>query len=221
MPVQESKLTLTEVVSIGSMAEAAVGVALIALAIIGLAKIAVEPMIAIATIIVGVALLMQGTETAAEATTLSTGISASAGSGIMVEFLAGAAGIVLGILAFVDGNAMSIAPAALIVFGGALLLAGTASSLSSIGPIATLAIVRQARIGASGAQIMIGVTVIVLGILAYVLPSIGPTLTLVGLLNLGASLIVTSAAIGFPQFVENRAQEGAPVVTPNQPVVGE
>lgn len=219
MPVQENRFTLKEVVSIGSIAEAAVGVALIALAIIGLAKIAVEPLIAIATIIVGVALLMQGTETAAESTTLSTGVSASAGSGIMVEFLAGAAGIVLGILAFVDGNAMSIAPAALIVFGGALLLAGTASSLSSIG--STLAIARQARVGASGAQIMIGVAVIVLGILAYVLPNMGPTLTLVGLLSLGASLIVTSAAIGFPQFVESRAQENVPLVTPTHPAAGE
>jgi hypothetical protein len=217
----QTRMTATEVVSIGSMAEAAVGVAVIALAIIGLAKIATGSMIAIATIIVGVALLMQGTEMAAESTALPEGVDASAGGGIMVEFLAGAAGIVLGILAFLDGNTTTIAPAALIVFGGALLLGGTANSLVPQAASTNVLLARQARIGASGAQVMIGAAVIVLGILAYVLPDRATTLILAGLLTLGASLIITSAAIGFPQFIGDRAQEAAGMVTPRRTTPGE
>jgi len=225
---EESRVTATEVASIGSMAEAAVGVAIIVLAIIGLAGIAVEPMIAIATIIVGVALLMQGTETAAETTVMPAIVGASAGAGIMVEFLAGAAGIILGILAFVKGSALTIAPAALIVFGGALLLGGIANSVSPVrtgaGPDASLGLIHQARIGAAGAQVMIGFAVGILGILAYALAGALAvnvhTLILVGLLAVGASLILTSAAIGFPQFMGSRAQETT-VVTPRGPLGGE
>jgi hypothetical protein len=190
MAITAGRFSATDVASLGSAGEAVAGVAVVALSIIGLGGVAAGDMVAIATIIFGVAMVVQGLELAAETSIGQTG----AGGGIMVEFLAGLAGIILGILAFVGHMGGAVAPAAVIAFGGALLLGGMAraSSLSFGG---------EAWLGGAGAQIAIGFAAVVLGILAYVVPANQTMLTLVALVSLGSSLIITGAAVSLPQAV--------------------
>jgi hypothetical protein len=191
MAISEGRLTSTDVASItsiGLMAEGAVGVAVIALAICGLGNIAVDAMLAIATIIFGVALVMQAMESAAEAALGEFGI----GGAMVIEALAGLTGIVLGILAFIGGLAPHITPAAMIVFGGALLLSGFVR-------VTAQRFMSDLWAGAACAQILIGFAAIVLGIIAYLVPGHGEMLTLVALLSLGGSLVIAGATLGMAQ----------------------
>jgi hypothetical protein len=209
MATTERRLTTTDVASIGLVAESAVGVAVIALGIVGLGGIAVNQMVAIATIIFGVALLMQGMEMAVEA---SAGESETGGA-MMVEVLAGLAGVVLGILAFIGDPAASVTPAAMIVFGGALLLSGATR-------IASPRFAGEAWTGALSAQILTGFAAAVLGIIAYIVKDHAQSLTLAALLPLGASLVVSGAAIGFMQAVGMSPRPITHAETPHTPFPG-
>jgi hypothetical protein len=67
---------------------------------------------------------------------------------------------------------------------------------------------------------MVGIAAIILGILAYLLPSVAPTLALVGLIAVGGSLLLTSAAATtFAELITRPARwhRGEPT----QPAVGE
>jgi len=216
--------TTGNVLRMGALSEATAGLATVILAIIGLANIVPGIMLAIAIIVVGVAFLFQSAELAAENGALAgNGAAGGAGPGITLDFLVGGTGIVLGILALVGLAPMSLIPAALIVFGGALLLGGVSSvvptrmeSSAAVGEQSTvagataveieqsraiemkrsamLAAVSQAKAGAAGAQILIGLAVIVLGILAYILHPAEGVLAFVALIAVGASLLLTGAA---------------------------
>ena len=90
---------------------------------------------------------------------------------------------------------MSLLPAALIVFGGALILAGM--SATRVGRMsqteAGTSIAWSSDLAPSrGLQVLIGVAAVVLGILAYVLPT-GGVLLVIGLLAVGTALLATSA----------------------------
>jgi len=63
--------------------------------------------------------------------------TAQLGADVSVELMAGVAGIVLGVLALIGAATdMHLLPAALIVFGGAMLLAGfSATSISTVSGI--------------------------------------------------------------------------------------
>ena len=117
---------------------------------------------------------------------------------VMVDCMCGLAGIVLGVLALVGINAAHLLPAALIVFGGSLLLSGAISmrprTLSVSGPGAEPRIVsHQGSPAASGMEILIGLAAIVLGILSLIIAPSG-VLVLVGFLTVGAALLVVSAS---------------------------
>jgi hypothetical protein len=116
----------------------------------------------------------------------------------------------------------------LIVFGGSLLLAGVAGAQMFPSDGAhreaaedhVLEVARQSRSGAAGVQVMVGIAAIILGILAYLLPSVAPTLALVGLIAVGGSLLLTSAAATtFAELITRPARwhRGEPT----QPAVGE
>jgi hypothetical protein len=196
-----------DLASIGPMTEAGAGLAVMVLAILGLAGVAPAYLAAIATIIVGAALLLQISNTAAEyswAFGKTGGAMVSAaelGGGMTVGFMAGGVGIVLGILALLGIATAVLLPAALIVFGSTLLLsAGVTAQVSwhrigmSEADTAVQAMAREAATAASGAQALLGLATLVLGILALTLPG-GGALVLVGLLAVGASLLLTSAAV--------------------------
>jgi hypothetical protein len=190
----------------GSIVEAAGGIAVIVLSIIGLAR-GGEFMTAIATIVLGVALLAEGGAIAAQFSKLLSAVTGGAlgamelGGGMTAEILAGGGAIVLGILALVGLKPMILLPAAVIAVGVALMLtAGAIERLNEIrvqaaGLSETAEKVAQAAVsGAVGTQVLAGIAAVVLGILALV-TSYSASLTLVGLIVLGASVTLTGTAL--------------------------
>src|SRR5690348_41641 len=176
------------------LSESIAAIAIIVLAVLGLLNVVPEVMMAIATIVVGVAILLQGAQTVGEYSRLiATGpsgalpVSSTLSGGITLEFLSGGVGIVLGILALF-AHTPTLAPAALIVFGATLLLngaivarrAGEQGAAVGASPQARAAEAIAAQMAGvtSGAEIMIGIAGIVLGILALV-PIHAAILTLV------------------------------------------
>jgi uncharacterized membrane protein HdeD (DUF308 family) len=190
------------------LSESVAAIAIIVLAVLGLVDVVPEAMLAIATIVVGVAILLQGAQTVGEYSRLITAgpgalaVSSTLSGGVTLEFLSGGVGIVLGILALFS-HTPTLAPAALIVFGATLLLSGAivARGASAAGALpgaspqvqAAQAIAAQMASVTSGAQIMIGIAAIVLGILALV-PIHATILTLVGLLAVGAALLMAAVS---------------------------
>jgi hypothetical protein len=141
-----------------------------------------------------------------------------------VEFLAGGAVVVLGILALIGISQPILVPALIIVTGTALILTtGTMHHLDEVKMEASgtsggaQRIVRGAASGTAGAQLLAGLAAIVLGILALVSSPAGAAggraagnaaanagaaggstwiiLTLVALLVLGTALAINRAAL--------------------------
>lgn len=196
---------VSEIAAVTPMTEAIAAVAIIVLTILGLVNVVPGVMLGVATIVVGAAILLKGAETAGEYSRLllaNPSGTSGVGGGITLDFLAGGAGIVLGILALF-ANAGALAPVALIVFGGTLLLSGAAMArLPAIDtamaqdPAARAAamLARETTAVSVGGQILVGIAAIVLGILA--LAAIRTeVLTLVGLLAVGGALLVSSASL--------------------------
>ena len=113
----------------GGFIDAVGGIATIVLAVLGLGRTAPEMMVAVATIIFGVALLIQGGAILSEyggvifppgADTANAGQFGTAS--LSVVFLAGTAGIILGFLALLGVNPGILRAAAIIAFGAALVL---------------------------------------------------------------------------------------------------
>lgn len=191
-----------EIATVTPFSETAAALAVIVLAILGLVDVVPIAMLGIATIVVGASLLLQGTKMAAEYSELlveegsAEGLP-TVGGGITLEFLAGGTGIVLGILSLFSHPA-ELAPAALIVFGGTLLLGGgvaariEAPAEAAQATSAVAAMIRQSAAVAAGAQALIGIAAIVLGILSFASIN-GEVVTLVGLLAVGAGLLMTGA----------------------------
>jgi hypothetical protein len=203
------------------------GLAVIVLAILGLSGLAPAMLASIAGIVIGAALLAEGGTIAGELSILASGpvhdaaSSAEAGSGMTVEFLAGGAVVVLGILALIGISQPILVPALIIVTGTALILTtGTMHHLDEVKMEASgtsgdaQRIVRGAASGTAGAQLLAGLAAIVLGILALVSSPAGTAggraaataattgagstwiiLTLVALLVLGTALAINRATL--------------------------
>jgi hypothetical protein len=113
-----------------SLVEALGGAAAIVLSILGLLHISTVLMASIATIVVGAAFLIAGGTWRARVSTAKDEPLANQmiGEGMATESLAGAAGIVLGILSLLGAGATTLLPVSAIVFGGGLLVASRAAS---------------------------------------------------------------------------------------------
>ena len=127
-------------------------------------------------------------------------VSASAVSrGITAEFLAGMAGIVLGILALLRIVPMTLLSVAVITYGGTLMLTSGESVWLDSFVAKDNAIMRQLMhcmsLAAAGAQVLAGLAALVLGILALV-GIASMTMVLVALLATGASILLRSSALG-------------------------
>ncbi|HLH47970.1 MAG TPA: hypothetical protein VKV96_01405, partial [Roseiarcus sp.] len=113
----------SEISSFAPMGEAAGGVAVVVLAILGLANVAPLTLVSVAVIVVGAALLMQAAAQSAEFARMVTATDtgeftvADLAGGVTVEYLTGSAGIVLGILALLGIASVTLVAVALIVFG--------------------------------------------------------------------------------------------------------
>jgi hypothetical protein len=206
--------TRSEIAAGVSVGEVLGGLSVVVLAILGLAGIYPLWLAAIAAIVLGASLLCAGGEMMARFSRL---LQASAGghheiemSGTSAEFLGGAAGIVLGILALIGFAApvpWTLLAVAAIVFGATLLLgAGALARLNSAAWASRFAahdatrhdVTRQVASemvsASSGASLLVGLAAIVLGILA--LTNVVPiTLTLIAFLCLGAAVVMNGTAV--------------------------
>lgn len=195
-----------KVVAGGSITEALCGAATVVLAIIALAGTLPGYLASIATIVFGVALIAQGGAIASryrhllrETAPYEWDTRTELGGGMGAELFGGICGIVLGILGLIGLGTAVLLPIAVIVFGGAILLgSGATADLSTLGlgvqheRFAHIA--RQASMASAGTQALVGIGAIVLGILALVgLDTV--TLTLVGLLVLGGSVLLSGTAV--------------------------
>jgi hypothetical protein len=126
--------------------------------------------------------------------------------GMSAEVLGGAAASALGILALVGIAPMTLLPIAAIVAGGAAVLgAGTTTRLGNYrygtGRLdsTTREILHESANAAAGADVLVGLSAIVLGIL--VLAGVGSaalhlTLVLVAALALGGALVLNGTTVG-------------------------
>jgi hypothetical protein len=173
----------------GSTVEAVLGVAALILAILGLAGIESGYMLTIGVIAIGAALLSEGAAIAARL----NGEGSVAETGMNAEFVAGLAGVVLGVLALLGIQVIPLTAAAVLGFGGALLLgAGAASEAAST--VRHDGVSHRGATGTAGAKILVGLAVIVLGILALV--GIQPAvMLLVAVLILGGILMLSGVAM--------------------------
>ena len=220
----------------GSSAEMIGGVGAIVLTIIGLSNVAPGFMVSISTIILGGTFLLQGGAVAAEYQEImdrtSNGVLEKSewGGGMSVDVLAGATGIVLGILGVIGIATQELTGAAVITFGAALMMSyGTVQGLNDLKlemtdelePRAKRA-ARQALLGAAGIQVLVGIGVIVLGILTVT--DVAPMdLALVSLLITAASLVISASVVGgrfagvfVPSMSRGRIHR-TPVVEPGKP----
>jgi hypothetical protein len=197
----------------GGFVDALGGVVTIVLAVIGLAGVRPEMMVAIATIVFGVALLVEGGAMMSEYSNIifpsgsrTAAMENFGGVGLSAQFLVGAAGIVLGILALIGIAPLTLTSIALIAFGAAMVLSSSSVwQLHQMKRMAMLPIEGQPVSGNSilanemasesaGALSLAGLAAIVLGILAVV--GMNPiVLTLAALIALGATMILTGSSL--------------------------
>lgn len=184
----EGKGIAVEAEPFGPLTEGAAGIAAIVLAIIALGGISTGALASITTIIIGVALMAQAFNAVAEAsrelnasgtaTTVAARGGEFGGGEVMILIVASLTGIVLGILGLVGFNAPHLIPAALIVFGGSVVLSGAiaaqgrvlATTMTASG--APVQVGYQGSAGMSGLEIMVGFAA-VLGILSLTLRARG------------------------------------------------
>jgi len=207
---ERTERTLKAFAGGGSMAEAIGGVATIVLAIIGLAgaNLRVDIM-AIATIVVGASLILEGGAIASSFRRAlfslegAGGGSADVSGAAMFEFLAGFTGIVLGILSLLHVGAVNyLVSVAIIVFGATLLLSSNAvSQLESFWSSASYqsessrSLAQTSSEAGAGGLMLVGLASIVLGILAVVGINTA-ILNLVALLVLGTAILLSGTRFG-------------------------
>jgi hypothetical protein len=176
----------------------------VVLAIIGLAGMFPAYLAPIATIIVGAAMLLKAGGVAsrfakvARETGDTTGTEMELVGGMSAELTVATAGIALGILALVGLAPLTLMAAAVIAFGGALLLGGGETyRVSQLGRFqehtSTAYALRAAAASAAGAETLVGITAVVLGIIAII--GMEPMiLVLVGLLSVAGAQMLTGVA---------------------------
>jgi hypothetical protein len=198
----------------GGFVDAIGGVATIVLAIIGLSGAKPEMLIAVATIVFGAALLIEGGAMLSEYAgimfpegTSSATMEQFGGSSLSALFLAGAAGIVLGILALLGIQSAILTSVAIIGFGAGLLLSSNAvwrlhalkraalpAETSAVQGGGAAIIAHEMASGSAGVQSLAGLAAVVLGILALAGVN-AAVLDLAALIALGATLILTGGSL--------------------------
>ncbi len=205
LPSPVERKQLTEVAAGGSSIGAIAGAASAVLAIIGLAGAFPFLMTTISTIILGAGLFVEGTSLgAAIAKVDRTNVfeESGAASGFAFQGVAGAAGIVLGILSLIGLYPTVLLPVAIITVGGAMAFGGPAraelnlSVLEISGASTTARRAATQAVHASGSLLtLVGLGAVTLGILALVrVPPVG-TLVMAALLALGCTMLLGDSAL--------------------------
>jgi hypothetical protein len=187
----------------GSMGETICGIAALVLAIIGIASSHWVLLGSLATIAVGAALAFAGISTAPRPESVESGSAENEFElgAVSAEFLGGVAAIVLGILALL-GIASDLLISAAVIVAGASLIVGSMSTkralmLASFGASMSSCyhIARESAVS----QSLVGLSALVLGIVALVNESL--TLDLIGLLVIGAGVLVLGSAVSSRLFL--------------------
>jgi len=189
-----------------SFVEGLTGLAVIALSIIGLARIWPVTLASISTIVLGAAFVFEAGAVSARFAALAEdetrGITISKYGSMTSEFVAGVAGIVLGILALLGIAPMYLVPISAIIFGGALVMdSGVRVSLSRLEAEQTglqglgQNLAEESATASSSIQIFVGLGAVALGILAIV--GLAPLqLSLIALLCAAAAILLVSTVVG-------------------------
>ncbi len=223
----------TEAAAYGGLVDAIGGIATVVLAIIALAGVSSTIMPAIATIVFGAALLIQGGTMLSEyahfifpATATAARPEQFGGGSLSAVFMVGASGVVLGVLALLGIASATLTAVAVIAFGGGLVLSSNsvrqlyllraASPTLAGGKSGSEVIAGEMASGSAGVQMLAGLTAIVLGILA-VSGTNPAVLTLSALLVLGATVILTGSTLS--GLVLGFMQRPVPTSAPARPAV--
>lgn len=200
--------TFNELTVGGPMSVITGGAAAGVLAIVALAGVEPEYLVAVAAIALGVAMLFEGGFVASEYGRILNGSSSNGdatkvelGGGLSGEALAGVATIVLGILALIGVvPAVLVSVAAIVLGAGHIFGSGVSSRLNALKISASgeqeaaKQVASDAMTAATRLQLLVGLAVVVLGILALV--GIAPlTLDLVAMLVLGSSFLLSGGSI--------------------------
>lgn len=192
--------SMAKTVATGSGVEAVAGGAALVLAILGLAGLLPMVLASIAVIAAGAAFLFDGAAVAARHRRLALeagGGEAEIETGMSTEIIGGLAGIALGILALIGIETVALLAISAIVFGGTLLFGSPAvyrASRAEPGNQIVDEMARQTTAGAAGAQALVGIGAVTLGILALV--GIMPqTLVLVAVLCIGGAALLSGGAL--------------------------
>jgi hypothetical protein len=192
--------SMARTVATGAGAEAIAGGAAVVLDILGLAGLLPMILASIAVIAAGAAFLFQGAAVAARYRRLALeagGGEAEIETGMSTEIIGGLAGIALGILALIGIETVALLAISAIVFGGTLLFGSPAVyrvSRAEPGTQIMDEMARQTAAGAAGAQALVGLGAITLGILALV-GIVPQTLVLVAVLSIGAAALLSGGAL--------------------------
>lgn len=184
------------------------GIVVIVLTILGLAGVFPGFMAAVSVIALGVALLLEGAAVAAEYDEVLTRMDPGAlqhaelSGGMSAEMLAGGGGVVLGLLALIGVAPAVLMPVAVILFGASVAIgSGVTHRLNHLRIANSGAsekvqhIAEEATSTVAGADVLIGLGALVLGILGLV--GVAPmTVTLVALLSIGAVSLLTGSVLG-------------------------
>jgi hypothetical protein len=211
MSMTYAEMSSAEVPAYGGLVDAIGGIATAVLAIVALTGFAPGTMGAIATVVFGAALLIQGGTVLSEYAHVVFPAEASvppmekfSGGGLSALFLVGIAGIVLGILALLGIATAAITAIAVIAFGCALVM--SSNSVKQLYALQTATrkavtsrqgsefLAGEMASGSSSVQAVTGVAAIVMGILA-VAGTTSTTLTLAALLVLGVTIILTGSTL--------------------------
>lgn len=191
----------------GSLSEGIAGCAVVVLTLLGLSGIMPALMLPVATIVMGAALLLEGGEVSARFSKLiaETGHdrldAAELGKGMTSELVGGIAGLLLGILSLLTQYPMYLVPVAVIVYGGTLMFgSGMTVRLNALEleceeeNTKFKRIAYEAMNAAAGVEFLLGLSAVVLGIIA--LTGLFTTvLSLVALLLVGVTGFLTGAAV--------------------------
>jgi len=198
----------------GSMLESVGGLAVVVLAILALAGVAPAILTAIAGIVFGASMLVEGSSISGEYARLSLRAPQTAGQalemegGSGIEVVVGIATVALGILSLIGISASSLLPVLVITGGvGLILSAGTMQRLNDLNMVAGYRSIEMHHVnhgmltGAAAAQTLAGIAAAVLGILSLVaIPAANAagsgSLPQVGMLVLGAAIALSGGAIG-------------------------
>ena len=195
---------------VGASTEIIAGAAAIVIAVLGLVGVVPLFMAAIATIVIGAAIMLEGAAVSRRLSALQDELDgastfARAGGGLSAELLGGGAGVVLGVLALVNILPLILLPVAALVYGGTLLLAGvtrpavvelTERDLPQRRAEDRARRASQAALtSSSGLLVLAGAATAVIGIL--VLAEIAPpvSMVLIAMLVVGAAILLSGSAL--------------------------